>query len=112
MVAKIGLHLQHPLLQCRTPQWYAPSGKEPLAHELEPRVILPLGPGEVAMLYPCNKAVVAIGRGAGVKPRQDDVNGDVVQPPGAKQRLRRRKPPGAEGPVPRPVVIADGKVAK
>ena len=36
MVAKIGLHLQQPLLQCRTPQRDAPPGKQPLPHELEP----------------------------------------------------------------------------
>ena len=64
------------------------------------------------MLDAGDETGVAIGRCAGVEPWQDDVDGDVVQPAGAEQRLRRRKPPGAEGPVSRPVVVSGGKAAQ
>ena len=111
-VAKVGLHLQQPLLQCRAPQRDTPTTKEPLSHKFEPRVVLRLGPGEVAMLDAGNETGVAIGRCAGVEPWQDDVDGNVVQSPGAKQRLRRRKPPGAKGPVPGPVVVTGGEAAQ
>jgi len=111
-IAKVGLHLQKPLLQCRAPQRDAPVAKQSLPHEPEPRVVLPLGPGEVALPDAGGEAVVTGGRCAGVQPRQDDVDSDVVQSPGAKQRLRRRKPPGAKGPVPRPIAVADGKAGE